>query len=118
MIGINSKQIGVEFVVVVIGVAVALAADSYREDLADREIEQEYLERLVDGVLYFLDIQGFMNIIVGPVFHRLDRGFHILIGGNHDHFCRPFMLLNTAQDLQTIQIRQAELFRLPVFYLD
>ncbi len=37
---------GAEFAIIVIGVLVALAVESWREDVADRELELEYLERL------------------------------------------------------------------------
>ncbi len=37
---------GAEFAIIVIGVLAALAVESWREDIADRELELEYLERL------------------------------------------------------------------------
>jgi hypothetical protein len=46
---IDSKSIvrlGAEFSVIVIGVLVALGVESWREDVADRALELEYLERL------------------------------------------------------------------------
>ncbi len=46
---LNTKSVarlGVESSVIVIGVLVALAVESWREDVADRALELEYLERL------------------------------------------------------------------------
>ncbi|MEZ5518163.1 MAG: DUF6090 family protein [Gammaproteobacteria bacterium] len=43
---INYKHLAAEFVIVVVGVAVALAADSWREELAEQRFEAEYLRRL------------------------------------------------------------------------
>lgn len=40
------KSVGIEFVVVVLGVAVALAADSWRQGLGDRRAESEYIGRM------------------------------------------------------------------------
>ena len=39
-----------EFVVIVVGVLVALAVDGWREDRAERVLEKEYLERLISDV--------------------------------------------------------------------
>lgn len=47
---INHTQLGAEFVIVVIGVAVALAADGWRQELSERGLEAEYLERLIAEV--------------------------------------------------------------------
>lgn len=47
---INYTQLGAEFVIVVIGVAVALAADGWRQELSERGLEAEYLERLIAEV--------------------------------------------------------------------
>ena len=49
-LNINFKQLGAEFVIVVIGVAVALAADSWREDLQLIEEESLYLDRLSEDL--------------------------------------------------------------------
>jgi hypothetical protein len=38
---INYTQLGAEFVIVVIGVAVALAADGWRQELSERGLEAE-----------------------------------------------------------------------------
>ena len=43
---INYLHLSAEFVVIVIGVAVALAAESWRQDLLERSAETEYIERL------------------------------------------------------------------------
>ena len=40
-------RLGAEFSVIVLGVLVALGVESYREDLDERELELEYLERLI-----------------------------------------------------------------------
>lgn len=39
-----------EFVIIVVGVLVALAVDGWREDRAERELERQYLERLLTDV--------------------------------------------------------------------
>jgi len=44
---INHTQLGAEFVIVVIGVAVALAADGWRQELSERGLEAEYLELVI-----------------------------------------------------------------------
>lgn len=44
---INYKHLAAEFVIVVVGVAVALAADGWRQELLDRNLENEYVERLI-----------------------------------------------------------------------
>jgi len=46
-ININYPQLAAEFVIVFVGVAVALAADSWREDLNNYQLESEYLQRLL-----------------------------------------------------------------------
>jgi hypothetical protein len=43
----NVRRLFTEFVVVVLGVAVALAADSWRKGLTERASESEYSQRLV-----------------------------------------------------------------------
>jgi len=43
---ISIARLGAEFSVIVIGVLVALGVESWREDVADRALELEYLERL------------------------------------------------------------------------
>ena len=45
-ININYPQLAAEFVIVFVGVAVALAADGWRQGLQDRSIENDYLERI------------------------------------------------------------------------
>ena len=40
-------RLGAEFAVIVLGVLVALGVESYREDREERELELEYLERLI-----------------------------------------------------------------------
>ena len=40
-------RLGAEFTVIVLGVLVALGVESYREDQEERELELEYLERLI-----------------------------------------------------------------------
>jgi len=42
----NYPHLAAEFVIVFFGVAIALAADSWREDIQNRSIEREYFERL------------------------------------------------------------------------
>ena len=44
---INYSQLSAEFIIVVVGVAVALAADNWRQGLSDRNLEMEYVERLI-----------------------------------------------------------------------
>lgn len=46
-LNINYQHLGAEFVIVFFGVAIALAADSWRSDLQDQGLEQEYFERLL-----------------------------------------------------------------------
>ena len=43
---INYKNLAAEFVVIVAGVVLALAADSWREELRQKRLEQDYLGRL------------------------------------------------------------------------
>jgi hypothetical protein len=43
---INCTNLAAEFVVVVVGVAIALAADNLREDFNDRSLEKDYLTRI------------------------------------------------------------------------
>lgn len=45
-VNINYSQLAAEFVVVFVGVAVALAADSWREDLSTRQQKSNYLQRI------------------------------------------------------------------------
>ena len=49
-ITINYTQLAAEFVIVFFGVAVALAADSWREDLDSRRIERDYMLRLISDI--------------------------------------------------------------------
>ena len=42
---INFKQLSIEFLVFLIGVPIALAADNWREYIADRRLEEKYLDR-------------------------------------------------------------------------
>lgn len=59
---LNYRQLSAEFVVIVVGVAVALAADSWRQDLEDRRIESEYQQRLLTDLETGLDqLQGQFN---------------------------------------------------------
>lgn len=45
-ININYSQLSAEFIIVVVGVAVALAADNWRQGLSDQTLEYDYIERL------------------------------------------------------------------------
>jgi|GEM_PF-4635574 len=45
-ISINYSQLSAEFIIVVVGVAVALAADNWRQGLSDQTLEYDYIERL------------------------------------------------------------------------
>lgn len=45
-LGLQYKKLVAELVVVILGVAIALAADNWREDLNDRLIEKDYLTRI------------------------------------------------------------------------
>ena len=42
---INFKQLSIEFLVILIGVPIALAADNWREHIADRRLKEKYLYR-------------------------------------------------------------------------
>ena len=48
---INYKHLAAEFVIIVVGVAVALAADNWGEELSERRVESEYLRRISDELL-------------------------------------------------------------------
>jgi len=58
---INYTQLASEFVIVVIGVAVALAADSWREDLQLIEEESLYLNRLSEDLSATLNMFQFVQ---------------------------------------------------------
>ena len=60
-LNINFKQLGAEFVIVVIGVAVALAADGWREDLQLIEEESLYLNRLSEDLNATLNMFQFVQ---------------------------------------------------------
>jgi hypothetical protein len=49
-LNINYPQLAAEFVIVFVGVAVALAADSWREGLVEKSTEEQYLLRLLSDL--------------------------------------------------------------------
>ena len=56
---INFKQPSIEFLVILIGVPIALAADNWREYIADRRLEEKYLYRFqADISLEFLAFES------------------------------------------------------------
>ncbi|UCC24410.1 MAG: hypothetical protein JSU98_11810 [Gemmatimonadales bacterium] len=58
-------RLAAEFVVIVVGVLVALGVDSWANDRADRVLEKEYLQRLLDDVRYDLGEFAFLDSIGG-----------------------------------------------------
>jgi len=56
-------RLAAEFVVIVVGVLVALGFDSWAADRRDRALESEYLARLLDDVRYDLDELAFVDSI-------------------------------------------------------
>ena len=50
MVKINYQQLAAEFVIVFIGVAVALAADEWRQNLQDQGMEKTYLARVLEDL--------------------------------------------------------------------
>lgn len=48
---INYNQLGAEFVIVVVGVAIALAADSWRQSLIEIQEESTYIQRLKEDLV-------------------------------------------------------------------
>ena len=56
-------RLAAEFFVIVVGVLVALGVDSWANDRADRVLEREYLQRLLDDARYDLRELAFLDSI-------------------------------------------------------
>ena len=48
--GLMARRLLLEFVVIVLGVLVALAADRWAQDRADRDLEAAYVQRLTNEI--------------------------------------------------------------------
>lgn len=66
---INYRNLAAEFIIVFVGVVVALAADSWREDFGERRLEKDYLDRLETELeVGKLQLEG--------IFDRFDTAFY------------------------------------------
>ncbi|MEQ8959415.1 MAG: hypothetical protein RLP02_16095 [Coleofasciculus sp. C2-GNP5-27] len=69
---INYRHLSAEFLIVFVGVAVALAADSWREDLQERGLENAYLSRIENDLEIGLGIIERLISQFGTAFESTD----------------------------------------------
>ena len=83
-------------------------AGRLHEEAVDLLFHLQGLDGLPDGHVQFVHVDRLVDVIEGPALHGIDRGFHVVMGGDHDDLDVLVVLPQVLEHRESVHIGETD----------